>query len=414
MINRLILWLSLLGMVLTLHLWIQKARGFDQGCLGLDTHVAAIVDGGCTEVSKLSGSHLLGVSNAAWGYAFYFGLALLSFAKIVASPDWSLRLHRLGEFGVALAFLYSAYLVYQMGFVAEAWCVLCTCSAALVTLLLALHLQLRRRGGFQPLSPTERSHELGLSVAGMFAMSGVLVGVVLFVNRIGTRPLDQGSTGQELHRLVGRSLPKFIDGKHLNEIRACRFDDTSAPLDLTPFITPDTPFLGAADGVTVVSFYDPNCGHCRRHFSALLKLVESHGDRAKFYIIPRPLWPRSELQIAAVHVAALEGRSFDLWAEYFDPTNASATGLDLAQIETLFTKLELSTDNLAERLEAMKPVVQAAAAAAKAAGITATPAAFIDGLKVANYNQSPACIGNLIEHRITVARNLAAQHEASP
>ena len=154
MINRLILWLSLLGMILTLHLWIQKARGFDQGCLGLATHSESVVEGGCNEVSRLPGSHLLGVSNAAWGYAFYFGLALLSFTKIIVSPSRARQLHRLGEIAVTAAFLYSIYLVYQMGFVAHAWCLLCIGSAVLVTLLLGLHLWLRRRGGFTPVSYT--------------------------------------------------------------------------------------------------------------------------------------------------------------------------------------------------------------------------------------------------------------------
>lgn len=404
MVNRLILWLSLLGMILTLHLWIQKTRGFDQGCLGLETQVEATTVGGCQEVSKLPSSHLLGVSNAVWGYAFYFGLALLSFAKILASPDWARRLHQLGELSVALAFLYSVYLVYQMGFVAQAWCVLCTCSAALTTLLLALHLNLRRHGGFQPLSATERSREIAFSVVGLFTMSGVLVGVLLFVNKLGTRPLDQGSTGQELNRLVERALSQYIDSDHLQAVRACRFDPDAAPIDLTQFITPDTPFLGAVDGVPVVSFYDPNCGHCRRHFPKLMELVNLYGDRAKFYVVPRRLWDHSELQIAALHLAALEGRSFDLWAEYFEPANASPKGMDLAQIAAIFTKLGLSITDLASRLNALKPAVQAEWATAKAAGVKGTPSIYIDGLKVATYNDSPACMGKLIDQRSKLAR----------
>jgi len=87
MINRLILWLSLAGMILALHLWIQKARGFDQGCLGLETHAVEVAEGGCASAGLEAGSHLFGVSNAAWGYAFYFGLALLSFGKIVTSAS---------------------------------------------------------------------------------------------------------------------------------------------------------------------------------------------------------------------------------------------------------------------------------------------------------------------------------------
>ncbi len=402
MTNRLILWLALLGMILTLHLWIQKARGFDQGCFGLETHAKAVTEGGCHEVSKLPGSHLLGVSNAAWGYAFYFGLALLSFAKITTSPESARRLHLLGEIAVAGAFVYSAYLVYQMGFVAHSWCALCIGSAVVVTLLFALHAFLRRKGGFTPLSPIERSTELGVAVAGLFAMSGVLVGVLLFVNRLGTRPLDQGSNGQQFERLVGRTLSQFIDSEHLQEIRACRFDSTHAPLDLSQFVTPETPFLGNADGVPVIIFFAPNCLHCRNQFPGFMELIKSHRDHAKFYILPRRLSDRSDLQIAALYLAARSGRSFDLWAHYFNPTNTTFAGLNLAQIETIFTQLGLPTNDLASRLEAMAPTIQADSATAKAAGIRSTPAVYIDGLRVAAFNLAPRCLGKLIDQRASL------------
>ena len=97
MINRLILWLALAGMILTLHLWIQKSRGFDQGCLGLATHADVVIEKGCREVSELPGGHLFGVSNAAWGYAFYFTVALLAFGKIVSAPIWARRMHAASE-----------------------------------------------------------------------------------------------------------------------------------------------------------------------------------------------------------------------------------------------------------------------------------------------------------------------------
>jgi len=53
----------------------------------------------------------------------------------------------------------------------------------------------------------------------------------------------------------------------------------------------------------------------------------------------------------------------------------------------------------------MKPTVQAELATAKAAGIKGTPAAYIDGLKVATYNQAPACMGRLIDRRIELTKS---------
>jgi uncharacterized membrane protein/thiol-disulfide isomerase/thioredoxin len=414
MINRLIFWLSLLGMILALHLWIQKSRGFDQGCLGLDTHATATLESGCNEVDKLAASHLFGVSNAAWGYAFYFGLALLSFTKIVVRPKRAHRLHQLGEVGVLAAFIYSLYLVYEMGVVAQQWCVLCTCSAGIVTLLFSLHVYLRLNGGFKPVSAEDRGIELGMACGSLFAAMGVLVGLLLFVNRLGTRPLNSGTSGQEIQRLVGHALPQYIDIDHLHEVRACRFEDITTPLDFSPFITPDTPFLGAADGVTVAIFYDPNCGHCLRSFPSFLALVERYREQAKFYILPRQLWPRSVLQIAALHLAAQEGKSLELWTRYFDASQFNGKGMDVVQIELVFAALGLTTDDLANRLEAVKPTLQAQLAAAKAAGIFSTPTVFIDGLEVSSFNQSLQCVGKLIDLRIGLAAKQSPAATTAP
>lgn len=394
MINRLILSLSLAGMILALHLWIQKARGFDQGCLGMDTPTFTD-NGGCAEVSALPASHLLGVSNAAWGYACYFGLALLAFGKIVLSARTAQRLHWLSEAAVVLALIYSAFLAWQMAR-AEAWCVLCLISTTLVTLLFSLHVVLRMRGGFKPVAEKDRGYELGLASGTVFAATGVLVGVLLFVDRLGTRSLNQGSTAVELRQAVGQSLAYYIDPQHLKEVRGCGFDRLAPRLDLDKIITSETPFLGAADGIPVVTFYDPNCGFCRRHHAAFRELVASHGDRVKFYIIPRRLWKRSELQIAALHVAAREGRYFELWDKFFGPAFAPRKGLDLARIETLFRELNLDTTDLAARLNAARPAVERELQAAKAAGIRATPAMFINGLRVGAINYSSDCIGSLI------------------
>ena len=39
MLNRVILFLSLAGMILAIHLWIQHERNFDKGCWGLGESV---------------------------------------------------------------------------------------------------------------------------------------------------------------------------------------------------------------------------------------------------------------------------------------------------------------------------------------------------------------------------------------
>lgn len=398
-VNRLILWLALAGMVLALHLWIQKARDFDQGCLGLEKPaVAAAADeGDCRAVNALPASHLFGVSNAAWGYAFYFALALAAFAKILAGPAWGRRLHLAGEVAVAVALLYSARLVYLMAFVAKSYCVLCLVSAGLVATLFALHAVLRWRGGWQPVAESERLREIALAVGGLFAMSGVLVGVLLFVNRLGTRSLDQGETGREFRQLVGRALPMFIDGDKLQEMRACRFEWSAPALDLEKFVGPGTPFVGDPQGVRVVLFVDPNCPHCRAYFPDFMAAVEKLKDRARFTVLPRVLWKESIPQAAALRLAEGSGKYFEVWRAMFAQMPGPHRGLTVAQIEALFREQGLDTADLAKRLEAERPAVEAARAAASAGGINGVPAVYVETRQVWVGNRSPACLDTLLE-----------------
>ena len=393
-IDRLILWLSLAGMILAIHLWVQKARGFDQGCLGLETHVAT-AEGGCTDHTLQAGSHLLGVSNAAWGYAFYFGLALLSFGKIVVPGSWARRLHVAGEVLVALAFVYSAYLLYFQAFVAQAFCVLCLTSIGLVTSLFVLHAALRLRGGFRPVTEVERATELGLASGALFAGMGVLVGVLVFVNRLGTRPLDDGSGAIEMRRIVGRMLPAYIDPKKMEPFLACHFDGMAPSLDVRKFIGPATPFLGKADGVPVILFVDPHCPHCRHFYPGYMKLVDKFQDRARFYILPRILWDSSLPAVAALKLAEPTGKYFDLWKLEFD--NPGGKSLTVEQLSGFYKTLGLAPADLAARIEAVRPQVLAERKQALGDGIDGVPSIYIGGRKVFGWNYSEECLATLIE-----------------
>lgn len=397
MVSRLILWVSLAGMILALHLWVQKARGFDQGCLGLNSHAGAMVKSGCHEVSELPASHLLGVSNAAWGYAFYFGIALLAFGKILARPAVARRLHAASEVGVAAGFLYSVYLVVQMATVAHAWCALCLVSAALVTLLLLLHLSLRLRGGFQPVAEAARATEIGLAVGGLFLMSGLLVGVLVFVNRLGTRSLTEGQAGRDLKVFVGAVLPSFIDETKLAEMRACRFEWSAPALDLGKFVSSETPFIGDAAALRVVLFVDPNCPHCRDYFPEFMAAAEKQQGRAGFTVVPRVLWPESIPQACALKLAEGSGKYFDLWRMMFARQPGPRKGMDAEQIAALFRELGLDATDLPARLAAVRPAVEAQTEAFRRSGVTYVPAVFFEGRQVWSENQGADCLGRLVE-----------------
>lgn len=395
MTNRLIFWLSLAGMILSLHLWIQKARGFDQGCFGLSKPTLVEPDG-CREVSDLPASHLLGVSNSAWGYAFYFGVALLAFAQIVATPEWVRRSHIASEVAVTLALLYSIYLLGAMA-VANSYCLLCLASTGLVTALFALHGVSRFRGRGLPSTEATRSRELAYASIGAFGASGLLVAVLLFVNRLGTRPLDQGIEGRELRRVVGRSLPYFIDGEKLYAMRACRMEWSIPPLDLHKFVGPTTPFIGKAGGVRVILFVDPNCPHCKEYITGFLQVAERLKDQARFAVLPRMIWEESAAQIAALKLAEGSEKYFALWQAMFDRQPGPHRSMTPLQIAELFRDLGLDVTNLDERIARLRPTVLGDAKVASAAGLDAVPLVYLEMRQVWRQNNSPECLAVLID-----------------
>lgn len=402
MLNRLILWLSLAGMILALHLWVQKSRGFDQGCLGLGKPIPVALGGDCQAASELPASHLFGVSNAAWGYAFYFALSLVSFAKIFAAGEWARRLHRFGEGSVIVAAGYSAYLVYVM-VAAGAICVLCLSSAALVMALLGLHGLIRRQGGFTPIAEEVRLREIGFAGIGGFAAAGLLVGVLMFVNRIGTRPIE-GSSKVEFDRAVGRALPQYIDSEKLAEMRACHFDWSEPPLDFEKLLSAETPFIGAPELVPVMVFLDPNCPHCAEYFPHYLQLAEKFKDRVRFTVLPRVLWAQSIPEVAALKLAEGSGKYFELWRILLARQPGPRKGMTTEQIAGIFRELGLDASNLEQRLAAARPAVLAMQKRAAASGIDSAPSIYFATRKVWMQNRSDECMAVLIDR---VASGLA-------
>lgn len=406
-IDRTILWLALAGMVLAVHLWVQKARGFDQGCLGLGKPVAAAA-AGCREVGDLPASHLFGISNAAWGYAFYFTLAALALGQWTVGERWGRRFRRMGWVLSTAGFLYSLYLVYQMAFVAHAWCVLCTVSAGLTTALFGLA-SLRERGEPPAADEAERAAEFRAGMAACFVAAGVLVGVLVFVNRLGTRSLLAGDSRREMEQLVGASLPLFIDSDKLQEMRACRFDPSAPMLDWAKLDAAELPFDGKEGAVEVVIFYDPNCPHCRDFHPEFRRLMARLGDRARFTIAARTLWNQSLPQAAALQLAAASGKYFELWDAMFAHQAGPQKSMPVAQIAALFRDLGLDDANLESRLLEASPKARALTDRARAAGIDGTPALYIGGRRVWWANHGEDCVEKLIERR---TRQIAAERGA--
>ncbi len=396
MLNRIVFFVSLLGMILTLHLWIQKQRDFDHGCWGIGAPAAAAAGaGGCRSAELDKVSKLLGVSVAAWGYGFYFFVAAMAFAKMILPARAASAAHVASEVAVALAFPYSCYLVFYQAVVAKAFCPLCLVSAGFITGLFVLHAVQYWRGKFVTIAEDQRGTEIGYAAGMGFVAMGALAAVLLFVNHVGTRGFDEGSNAKEFTTMVGRSLPQFIEGEKLLEMKPVRFDFNVPALKTDEWITNETPALGTPGKVTVVAFLDPNCPSCKGTFAMIEALAERYRGQAAFYVMSRVLWDYSLLQSQALEVARPAGKYFDLWRLQLDRQKCG--GLDQPGIEQLFAELGLETANLRQRLAAVRPALEAQRNRAIAAGINSTPTIFINGLAVENLSRDERSLGRLIE-----------------
>ena len=90
--------------------------------------------GQCQEVVDSSYGEIFGISNDLAGLAFYLGFSLILLISLFYQP-WSLWSGRLALIGIALAFLFTSYLLYIQAFVLKKWCFWCLVYALLNYLL---------------------------------------------------------------------------------------------------------------------------------------------------------------------------------------------------------------------------------------------------------------------------------------
>lgn len=131
---------GLLGILVTVHLWIQQNRGFDQGCFGFTTSQAVEESFDCQSVVSSGAGNLFGISNAIWGLLFYLGVVGLSVAVAFSSNATLRQLKWMRAALVAVGMAYSLYLFYYQYVILEEFCALCLTSALVVTTLFVLHL----------------------------------------------------------------------------------------------------------------------------------------------------------------------------------------------------------------------------------------------------------------------------------
>ena len=409
LLRRLLVGLALFGIVLVTHLSLQKAGGFEDGCLGLgaDLTAGAATTGttaGCAAVTESEYADFLGISNIALGLIFYVVVAGLRLGYAVLD-DERLRLASLGVVSVGMA--YTVYLVYLQAAVIGSFCPLCMTSAALVLLLFILTLVEHMRLKSAPPVVADDSPRRRRRAAAQTSVSGALrpyltilggFAVLLF----GAFAIAPEAEEQDLSAVAGPVGPTRIE----QVTGACEYDPEYQPLgDMSALMT--GPTLG--NGPTpVVKVFDPNCPHCRALSETIDSVIPEASDAATFYYVPYPLRQQSLGQVVALTVAQDEGRFFDLMHEMFRRQDASwgmtqdelvetvtAVGMDGAAFSALLED-EAQLQPILDRIKVQADAV--VANFAKEDGGLSVPKLAIGGRVIApSYaSYSPRCLTDFI------------------
>jgi protein-disulfide isomerase len=145
----------------------------------------------------------------------------------------------------------------------------------------------------------------------------------------------------------------------------------------------DSPFVGPENApVTIIEFSDYQCPFCGRSRPAVKKIQETYPEQVKFVFKDYPLSFHKDAQKAheAAHCAADEGK---YWAMY-ELLFANQKALKPANLKKYAADLGLNTEQFNKCLDESKYASKVAKGIveARAAGVTGTPAFFVNGILI--------------------------------
>lgn len=385
-IEGLLFGLSLLGVLTVVHLFIQKNRGFEDGCIGFATLDSAAPIFNCAAVTTGSGSKLLGIPNIAWGLGFYFVVAIVTAIVFWVTPEFREWAQGARTILLTGGVLYSGYLTYLQVGALEAVCLLCLASALIATILFGAQIATLVASSSSvetPMSSRLVKRQIALFVY-LVAAAVVLAGadVVYF---------DGVSLSQAAPAVAASAEGPDGDAQ-------CELDSTRAPVgeggaSLVNF--QDITKGSAESGVTVVEYFDPNCPHCKDFHQTMKKLIEAHSDEVRFVYKPFALGRSSLPEIQALYVAAQSGK----FSEMLDAQYArqGRSGITMNDLRSIASEIGMDPDVLSNRVEQNQYLDQVLQVAkrGKEIGVTSTPTVLVNGHFV--QSRSLECMNTYIE-----------------
>jgi protein-disulfide isomerase len=377
------------GTALSLALWLRQMAGTD-GCAGDQPGTS----GPCRDLLSqyISGTF---VSIPALGYLFYLAIALA--LLLVVAPDTAVQ--RFGRWMLRAGLILGGSVSFGLFAVQlreGRFCAGCISSDLLVAALMGLSAP----SGVWRTAPRE-APAFGLSYA---IPAALLLGCASNVAVLACQTRHYASRQStmdltQVRALISVSIKEQLKRPPGNE----NAKPSLSALNVEEWVEPALSFPSQGEEVRVIMFLDPNCPHCKDSFTVAEALAKRYEKEAKVYIIGRPLWRKSTLQMQALGLARKSGKYLDMWRAQF--ANVKADGMNFEDIKGICEQLGIPVSDLADRLKAENDAIEDRVTRTRAMGINFSPAVFINGMPLARGVNSDSQITEAIEKALKQKRH---------
>ena len=391
--------LSLIGVIITVHLYIMDNRGFDRGCLGFTTSQTIEAAFDCESVLDSEMGNILGISNVYWGITFYLSLVFLHLILFFGSTSIQKILKIVRVLAISCGLFYSVFLVFYQKTVLDEYCALCLMSAATVFLLSITQFLYVYKFSFV----SELAGSISKKPVVILSIITILISTsdyLYFQSQESEKIVEEPHINQSQQEKIQTPVIRDNQTQTTQVIGECKYDDskliTGDYLDLINENDFKTGHSGAKN--LVMELFDPNCLHCKKLSSVMKEFVDKYGSQAYFVFKPIPLWSYSIIQIQALYIAAESGLFMEMLEEQFNRQHPGK-GLSLNEIKEIAYNLGIDGHLMVQRIQNndYREYIFEEHKKTRAAGIKSAPTLMINGKVVDTKSRTIQCLRELIQ-----------------
>ena len=235
-----------------------------------------------------------------------------------------------------------------------------------------------------------------------FATLGALVLATLLAGPVGAAELDRSDVETIIREYLNENPNVIYEAveKHQRQLAedAKRQQDAALAANYAMLVE-GAPTVGAtdADAITVVEFFDYNCGYCKRSMDAILQVLESEADVRVVFVEFPILAPSSRTAALAALAADRQGAYFALHRALMQHRGA----LTDSRVMEIAREIDLDMTQLAQDMEDAEVVaaLERNAVVGEAVGVQGTPFFLV------NQKAYPGWLDEALRSAITEARS---------